>query len=64
MTGAELTRAIKDRGLDQRKAAAALGVDESTVSRWINGSRPIPDIAVVALQAVPPKGRKGRKPAA
>lgn len=62
MTVAEFLVAIKQRGLNQREAAIALGVTEGAVSRWISGERKIPDMASIALRAIPPK--KAKKPAA
>lgn len=62
MTVGEFLTAIRARGMNQREAAIALGVTEGTVSRWISGERRIPDMAKIALRAIPPK--KTKQPAA
>ncbi len=53
MSGAEFKAAIKARGLDQKRAAAALGVTEAAVSLWVNGLRPISGPVQLALQTIP-----------
>jgi DNA-binding transcriptional regulator YiaG len=60
MTGGELKAAIRDRGLNQKEASRALGVSTACISLWVNGLRPIPAIAEIALRTVPriPKTKK------
>lgn len=48
-----LARELEARGLgNQYDAGEALRVDQSTVSRWLNGTRPIPAWVEVALKAI------------
>ena len=53
MTSSQFKAAIRARGMNQRDAAKALGVTEAAVSLWINGHRPVPGIAEVALRSIP-----------
>lgn len=62
VTVSDFVAAIKVRGMSQREAAIALGVNEATVSRWVNGVHVIPDLVGLALKSIPPK--KAKKPAA
>ncbi len=41
ISGEGLARALAARGMSQAKLARCLGVDRSTVSRWVRGERPI-----------------------
>lgn len=42
MTGAELKQWLGDFDIGVREFARKLGVQPSTVARWLNGSRPVP----------------------
>ena len=44
MTGDELKRTLKDLGISQRKFAAEIDVREETVSRWMKGKIPVPQV--------------------
>lgn len=37
-------------GLSQRAAARALDIDERTMRYWCSGSRPVPYMAILALE--------------
>lgn len=53
MTRQQLRTELAARGLaKQLDAARALGVEQSSVSRWINGSRPVPGWIEVALRGI------------
>jgi transcriptional regulator with XRE-family HTH domain len=52
MTRAELKAWRKRLGLSQEKAAAALGVDRSTVAKWETGRAPISKVVALACRAV------------
>jgi hypothetical protein len=54
MTSAELRTELDRRGLTtQMKAAAALCVDQKTVSRWLRGECSIPRHLPLTLSAIP-----------
>jgi DNA-binding transcriptional regulator YiaG len=50
MTPEELESARKQLGWSQRRMAAELEVDTSTIFRWIHGERGVPGPAAVALR--------------
>lgn len=57
MTPEQLRDALDARGLGkQTDAAEALGVAQSSVSRWLSGLQPIPDLVERALRGIPSKG--------
>jgi hypothetical protein len=57
MTPEQLRSALDARGLGKQiDAAAALGVNVSSVSRWLAGHHPIPDLVEVALRGIPLAG--------
>ena len=57
MTPDQLRQALDARGLStQVAAAAALGVTSGSVSRWLAGIHPIPEIVEVALRGLPVNG--------
>lgn len=54
MTPEEFQTALVARGIGRQiDAAAALRKDQSTISRWLKGTLPIPPIVEVALQGIP-----------
>lgn len=42
----------------QQQAADALGVDQTTISRWETGSQPVPRMAELALERLNSNRRK------
>ena len=48
----ELERILRRLRWSHSELARALGVSESTVTRWVNGSRPISEMAAKAIRAV------------
>lgn len=50
MTGEELRKIRKARGLSQPKLAAELGVTVTTIWRWENGQSPIGNMAEKAIE--------------
>ena len=50
-----LKRAIAHTG-SQRKLAAALGIDESNVSAWVRGRKPVPYKHRLAIEALTRNG--------
>lgn len=62
VTPEALRAALDSKGIDtQREAAEVLGVTEGAVSYWLNGKRPIPPMAAMALQSVPTVRRPSRR---
>lgn len=56
MTPESFKAACEAKGITtQMQAASILGVEQSTVSRWMSGARPIPPIVAVALLGVQPR---------
>lgn len=70
MTPESFKAALDAKGIEtQHEAAAVFGVEQSTVSRWMSGARPIPPIVAVALMGVAarrtvqaPLQRRSRRP--
>lgn len=57
MDAETLSRELEARGLSRQvKAAAALRVNQATVSRWLAGETPIPGWVELALKAIRAKG--------
>jgi transcriptional regulator with XRE-family HTH domain len=52
MTGDDLILWRKKQELTQRELARSLGVDVMTVSRWERGTRSIPALLPLALEAL------------
>lgn len=52
MTAAELRAHRRALGLSQLQLARALGVDHSTVFRWEQGTRAVPPLLALALEAL------------
>lgn len=52
MTAQQLAERRKQLGLTQEQLAQALGVSFSTVARWLNGSRKIPNYLTLALDSL------------
>lgn len=53
MTREEFRTALGDKGLQtQESAARELGLTQQSISRYLNGARPIPAVVAVALRAV------------
>ena len=50
MTKKELAELILELGVSQKTFADALGVNPSTVNRWLSGEIPISPIAAAAIQ--------------
>jgi transcriptional regulator with XRE-family HTH domain len=50
MTPRQLARALKRLGLSQAQAAKRLGVEHSTVYRWLAGERKIPGPVEAAIK--------------
>jgi len=46
----ELRVTLKLAGIGQRQLARILGVEVSTVQRWVTGTRPIPQYLVAYLE--------------
>jgi hypothetical protein len=64
MTSKELRAALLERGLvTQVKIAAALMVDQRTVSRWFRAERRIPANMTLLLAAIPVKPPRKSKAA-
>ena len=51
MTPADLRAAASDLGLTGRGMARALGVNERTYRRWLEGA-PIPQVVVLAIEGL------------
>jgi transcriptional regulator with XRE-family HTH domain len=54
-----LTR--KRLGMTQAELAAALGVHVMTIWKWERNQHPIPEVAVLALTALKPKRKGGKR---
>ncbi len=50
MQGEDLKSILKSAGIKQREFAARLGVEETTVSRWVKGHLPVPAYVVEILR--------------
>lgn len=50
MTPAQFRAALKSLRLTQRSLAERLGVERSTVNRWAQGTRPVPQYVVYVLE--------------
>ena len=51
MTPQELRDALEELGLNQSEAARRLGVEQSTMYRWVSGERKVPSSVEAALEA-------------
>jgi len=49
MTGRQLQALLKARGLTQMDLVRALGVEQSTVYRWVHGERRISKVTALAI---------------
>lgn len=59
MTPDQFRAALVARGLSRQiDAAAALGVNVSSISKWLAGIHPIPALVVRALGGIPSKDTK------
>jgi len=61
MTPDELKAARTRLKLDQRQMAAALGVDQSTVSKWETGDRRIPELAAKLIARLVDDAKKRKR---
>jgi DNA-binding transcriptional regulator YiaG len=52
MTALQFTTRRKKLFRSQAQAAEAMGVDQSTLSRWETGCRPVPGIVVKFLECI------------
>ena len=63
MTPAQLEKELQARGLTtQAKAAQALRVDQSTISKWVLGKRAIPGMVDAVLAGIPKLSGTSQKP--
>ncbi|MDR1294441.1 MAG: helix-turn-helix domain-containing protein [Bifidobacteriaceae bacterium] len=49
LLGAEIRGALSAYGVQQSEVAEQMGIGEATLSRWLNGHRPMPAWALVAV---------------
>jgi len=50
MTGQQLRAALRGLGVSQMEASRRLGVDPSTVRRWLSGARRIPEPVAILMR--------------
>lgn len=57
MTPQDLREALDQRGLTRQvDAAQALRTSQSSISRWLDGTLPVPPVIELALQSIPRRG--------